>query len=180
MVRHEDSVIYKQVKRGEGSSVNDMICELTSAPYRFEVANTSDPIYVWIAVVDEDWELLFFKSVTFYLETAPGGWRVPPHALNISLEMSSNIPLLVPDAQSARLLVRNDEGEIVDYIYIEMWNDDKISFPEAYAGKNGEIIIETGDYDGDEMQTLVYSLTGRRITPERVSPIFSGHIENYT
>ena len=175
-MNQEKSLTFKHVRRKEGQSVGDMLHELRDT-YRYELADTNDPVFVWVEIVDEDWNRLFYGGHSFRVEKTETGWVTPRSALDVKLGMASHIWIPTPQASWGRLIVRHENGNVADFVNLDVW-DGGTYFPEAYAGKYGQVFLYGNDNDGNSI-SAAYTLTGSRIINEPILALFSSQIENH-
>lgn len=139
-----------------GSSPNGILSGLSSADFRFKVTNTNDWCSAWSQLIDEDGNVLFYGGNSFKPEKVATNSYVIPASAKYELELGYTVAIDAGEAEWATILFRDSAGNIQWQEDVRVYNG-YLQFPQAYAGRNGEIILRSGGY------TAAYTLKGDKI-----------------
>ncbi len=140
---------------------------LNTQELTFSLANPAeDNFYIFTRIQDANGNALYYGSSSGKLEMGNGGWVVPSEMLEYKMELAWRIPIYIDGIISAKLLVRDEDGNLVRTDYLDVENG-AFFFETQYAGANGEIAVTT-EVDG-AYQTIVAPLRrgdGDAVVPE--------------
>ncbi len=146
-----------------GASPNEILAELSSKVFSFQVYNPQDEISVWVSLLDKDWNQVGGAGKNVKLEKVSSSfYRLPQITLEPALWRDQ--PIKVGDATEAKVVRRDENGEVVDIEYLGV-QDGKIYLSMDVAGENGELILSGWDKKGNGF-SVAYSLnSGNRTSP---------------
>ena len=126
----------------------------------FSLADPSvDKVNLTLTVYDENWQPLFQGyNYVGLVKDKDGVWGLPDEAWNIEAALCYRIPLYIPNAQSARILQRDAQGNVANTQWLDTdWENGVIWFLSQYAGASGQMVVSTWTSGGGEKNS-VYDL----------------------
>lgn len=158
-----------------GGSVAEFDCKMTAWAYNkttdkldvigllkgqnmtFSVARPSEDyigLYSYIYGVNGD--ILFHGGNYGKLEKdTSGNWVPPSDILNLKMYLGWSIPIYVPAAVQSKLILRDENGNVVETRYLQM-NNGYLLFETQYLGRNADLAV-TFDSNGNYI-TMVASV----------------------
>lgn len=160
----------------ENGDIAELLTDLSSKEAAFTVANIDDNIFTWVQVMNNQWETLYWGYREAPAQKVGAEWKLSSAPIKIML--ADYIPLPFDGALSAHLVIRDDDGNVVDSRWMDV-NNGKIYFQTALAGWGDEFIV-TYFTPGGGIASVAYSVpnNGVAITPTSISGRTSIFIEN--
>lgn len=118
--------------------------QLNTRDLSFSLSNPSeDEFYLFTWISDSRGNTLYNgSSNSGKLEMGKAGWRVPKAMLAYKLQIAWRIPIYIDGIVSAKLLIRDEEGNLLRIEYPEIWGGG-FFFESQYAGAHGELAVTT-------------------------------------
>ncbi len=160
-----------------GADLGKLVSKLASAPASFDVANTGDQISTYVQIKDSQWGDLFWGYRNGQLLKSGSAWKLPIENVNLHLADWITIPFL--GAEWATLILRDANGNPIDWRNVEVHNGNGLYFQTALAGWGTELMVTYRTADGNYAQ-VAYSVPnkGKMIVPSNVSGFTNVGIEN--
>ncbi len=139
---------------GDGSRIltrdtKGLNAALDKLKFTISVANPEAPIHKRTWVFNKDSDTLFVGNGNFWLEKgSDGNYKIPKGFGDIELQLIWEVPLYIPGAQNASVLLFNENGYVIDRRQLKT-EDGKVFFPQDLAGKKGILAVlnnSTGEY----------------------------------
>lgn len=149
-----------------GADADEVIQKLKKVVFKFKVASTIDRVSVWANLDTSDWQGVGGGGgeVTL-IAVGVGKWIIDP-ATHFDLSTYESLPVFVGEnTTSIRIIIRNPDGSYF-FDYIDVYNG-WAYIPVAYAGKQGNIILESRI--GDFIFSQAYTLTGTTVTAQQIT-----------
>lgn len=111
-----------------------------------------DTVSVYVSLENKEGYQLFYGQSEFKLVLGKGGnWEVPAGTASPSLRITPNLRYPALDGvQGMQVLLRNDEGQVVDSQYIPL--NGRGFLPVYYSGKQGEVYLNSYLHDGTQIR----------------------------
>lgn len=129
-----------------------------------DVVNPNDYLFVWAGSYNADGDVMFSGWKQFRLVAGKGGYALPADYGDITLSLVDNVPLRINGAQSASIVVLDDNGQTTMGTSLQV-RDGKVYFPRQLAGMNAILAVYTGKEGNGWLYWNVSN--GSQTTPER-------------
>lgn len=133
---------------------------LVGQSFNFELSNLKDPVGIGVSLSDSDGYQLFGGWSQVAMVTYPDGriW-IDPNQNHLKAELNQNVPIKILGVESARVVARNQRGEVIYQNELNAGNN-HLFFPTNLVERTGEIIVTFRESDG-RIQTRIFGLDGK-------------------
>ncbi|MFA6076651.1 MAG: hypothetical protein WC735_01080 [Candidatus Paceibacterota bacterium] len=130
---------------------------------------TNDWLNMWTSCQDADGNELFYGGTGFRLQYGINGWQVPEESRMFDIILGYRIPIKIKGAIGARILVRDNDGNMRPNIWLNVSYDQEsnigtVGMISEYAGigSRGQLIVTYWENVDGKMREVevVYGLSG--------------------
>ncbi|MEN9647721.1 MAG: hypothetical protein RLY57_525 [Candidatus Parcubacteria bacterium] len=164
-----------------GSGADEVLAKLSSARFRFRVAEPKDGVYVYGSLTNSGGDQLFYGNGYGGIDSSGVDWKLLETNVKFSLSSSIAIPVPFTDEVSEIYLIYRDESgnyQWSESLGYSQWNK-TFYFPTEFAGKDGQLIFRLGNAKGGVKSSVAYSLKGVPLASPQIVAGLTTSIDNY-